>query len=244
MQWLAESLRVSMFLKESAYDSSSNWWTEATGKTPDEVLTKTSPQFLRVSGVILDGKSNFILERKAERIDWHLVPIFTKEQIEAGLPNVGNFDEVIPEFITLITKWLENSPELSRVALGSILLQPVENIQSGYKNLIPLMPSVHIDPIGSSDFSYTINRPRSIEIIGETISVNRMSKWNVAQLALIDISQTLHGPKDVGLTAIRLELDINTSATYKGVITKDKLKYLLDTFVILAKELSESGDVA
>lgn len=247
MEWLAESLRVSAFSSNYTFDPTVTWWKNIVGKEPEERVTKSLPQILRETGLLSDLNANFILEQQVGRIDWHLVPPPTQlESIKDELPNIGKFKDAVEVFISLIMKWVDLSPEVNRIAFGSVLLLPVEDKAAGYKQLIPLMPAIKIDPINSTDFFYSINRPRLSKTSGGEILINRLSRWAVAHLSLFPHAQPLNvaPKKGVGLFTIRLEIDINTSSDNVEVIPKERLNELLTEFVSLAKELSEKGDIA
>src|SRR5208282_50763 len=69
-------------------------------------------------------------------------------------------------------------PPAIRLAYGAILLQPVDNRETGYLRLGELASAVKIDP-KSEDFFYQINRPRESTTL-KNMRLNRLSKWSVA----------------------------------------------------------------
>lgn len=157
-------------------------------------------------------------------------------------------------FYDLILRWMKlaSCPGVNRLAVGAILLQPVENRQAGYRKLGAYLHSLKLDS-ESSDFLYQINRPRE-SLTGITdLRINRLCKWSVALLGEVSVSLSFL-PKDLkpvkgsiegqGHYACRLELDVNTSQEHEQEFSRDRLHVIFNELVDQAQEISEKGDVA
>lgn len=119
-----------------------------------------------------------MLQVQLDRIDWTLIP--GAQEAHEGFLSVGPVAEALESFVPVVSKWLPLAPPLRRLALGMVLHDRVNAVADGYGRLADLLP-IKLDPIGSSDLAYQINRPRpSTAVPGLTI--NRLSKWSVASL--------------------------------------------------------------
>jgi len=121
---------------------------------------------------------------------------------------------------------------------------PVDDRPSGYRKLGSYLPGIQIDPEGSSDFLYQINRPRKARLNIPSLRINRLSNWSVSR---IDIggqfgAQTIELP---GLEqyACRLELDINTAPDFQEILVREQLRSTFEELVDLGKEIAARGDI-
>jgi hypothetical protein len=182
------------------------------------------------------------------RIDWLLGSAASIEQQAAQLiSSVGRFDEVRSRFSGLIERWLPMSPSLSRIAFGGVVLLPAPDRVTGYRMLAPYLPSVKLDPEGSSELLYRINRPRMSHAIKD-LRLNRLSTWAVGAFQITAFSITGTG-KQATVTAgervfaCRIELDINTVAEYPGEFIPEHSQQTFNELVQLGVEIIEKGDV-
>jgi hypothetical protein len=181
------------------------------------------------------------LELGPMRIDWRLS--LRDERIPPSLPPIiGSFGIVFAPFVSLMRTWLEQAPVIQRLALGAILLAPVEDAKAGYERLSTFLP-FKLDP-NSSDFLYQINRPRPAQALDD-IEINRLSKWSVARIQSLRLTMGAANPiaeaVDV-LTACRLEFDVNTSAKWQKALPSEALPALLDELAGLGQEIAAKGD--
>jgi hypothetical protein len=169
-----------------------------------------------------------------------------RSKIEEGEVTIGSFQDCLDSFLELMTRWFKISPSLRRLAFGVILALPVDDRKSGYELIANYLPNVKLDPVGSSDFLYQINRLRNSELVSD-LEINRLSKWSVVKqgLARVDLLPearvSLFPSSDT--FSCRLELDINTSADYKSDLPADKLTSVFLELVDLAKEIAVRGDI-
>ena len=104
-----------------------------------------------------------------------------------------------------------------------------------------LLPHVQLDPAGSSDFMYRINRRRQCKSGISSLAINRLSTWSVARIQDITMEahRTVPGPSSY---VCRLELDINTAPEFKSALRKSSLTKLTDELIRLANEIASEGD--
>lgn len=239
--WQAESLRITCFPGSATEFNSANWWQEVIGEQPENTVIRAREGIRQDEGHFNGRK--VIFGTQPIRIDWLMGP---KE--EDGETTIGTFQDSLDSFLEIMARWFKVSPPLRRLAFGTILVLPVESRESGYEVLGNYLPNVKLDPIGTSDFLYQINRPRPNQSQIPELLINRLTKWSVlkrglarfelspgAQVALFPSSETL---------ACRLELDINTSGDYKSDLPSDKLIDVFNELVELTKEISLKGDIA
>jgi hypothetical protein len=162
---------------------------------------------------------------------------------------IGEFGSASKTFVALAKNWLKRNVSLKRIAWGGVLVLPVASKEDGYKRLGSFLPQLKIDPSGSSDLSYQINRPRQSKVI-QGLRVNRLCKWSVALQQRLSIglvisptsAEAVGGPTSPGFSACRLEFDINSDAARKDAFAVDQVVPLLDEFVALASEIADRGD--
>lgn len=247
-RWIVQQLRISAFpVAGSTLVNSDSWWQSVTGVPPESTTSKPREGLVQSGGKI-DDSTQLILSCLPDRIDWQLVPIPNETQSE--IPTLGDFETSLPRFISVINSWLEMpSLEIHRLALGMNLVQPVEDRVSGYKTIAQYLPALELDPEGSSDFSYSINRPRKSTTSVDHLVINRLSKWSVIAFRMFRVPTQAQGSEQIIFTEkesnnCHLELDINT-APHKDVkkLPPEKTKEIFVELVALAKEIAEKGDV-
>ncbi len=242
-EWQSETLRLTAFPVGGSPELTPDaWWSGVVGDTPEKQTIEPKKGMLLEEGSHQDGK--LTLKVDPIRIDW-LFGSLDARMSELELPSVGRFSETCDMFVELMGHWfsMETCPSLRRLAFGAVLLNPVESREEGYRRLDPHLPKVSLDPEGTSDFAYQINRPR--ESGDGTIMINRLSKWSVAALrfATIEVSTLpLHGPV-VEHFACRLQLDINTPPDLEVELSCEILPSLFLELVNLGKEIAEKGDL-
>jgi len=251
MSWEAQTLRLTLFSVLPIDGEKTNWWEQLVGLPPKAKVSLPRINGYEESGPIEDAagrQAHLKLQIQQGRIDL-LLTAFPKDDLNSEVPPViGPLPEALDQFGSLAKKWLEfpDVPQVERVALGALLDRSVRDRKAGYEELREYLSHyVQIDPEHSSDFSYSINRPRASLGIKD-LQINRLSKWSVIIWALMrhNISRT---SSDVIRHAERfschLELDINTDQNFKNGIDRGKLVELYDELVALGVEIAEKGDV-
>ncbi len=210
---------------------------------------------LSESAPIRDGRYRLVLNCIPGRIDWVLTgnnPPNVDGAAGGAFPLAGPLEEALDSFQGLIESWLPRCPDVQRLALGVVVLHPVTTVKEGYHLLQNYLPELKLDADGSSEFSYSINRPRPSSVSTDGLQVNRLSRWAVVEMKhmrLVIPALGVWAPPlqqiDLGgsLTAARLELDLSTSADYTKALPREKLPGLWRELVRFSVELTEKGDV-
>lgn len=243
--WNVELLRFTGFLTPNVQIGEPSWWEDIVGEKSETRLYQPKKGQFQEKGLIND--SEFILRIDPFRVDWILRVI--ENQGENIKNSLGAFKDVVNYFLSLMNKWflIENLPTLQRIAFGAIIFQPVESRKIGYEKLSKyLLESVKLDPDGSSDFLYQINRPRKSKLKIPDLSINRLAKWSVQRYRLVGFafepeSKTIYEGQEN--FACRLELDINTIPNGEINFDVDKYKNIFNELINLGVEISEKGDI-
>ena len=222
------------------------WWTELTGEPPETKVYKPRTRAHQEMGPFEQGKLSLITE--PTRIDWRYEVVDSEELTSEMLPTIGSFPDIKGNFTQPMRQWLEldTCPSIQRLAFGAILLQSVKNRQSGYSLLSNYLPNIRLDPDGSSDFMYQINRPRFSNLGIEGLSINRLTKWSV-----LTIKSGIVKPEKLFLDRIpieehfacRLELDINTFQDFDKGFLREQLPLVFSELVELGEEITVNGDI-
>jgi len=238
-----ETLRVTAFLAPSTQVSEPAWWADLVGTQPETRNSRPGRGEFQDAGPLGDG--TLVLSVQPGRVDWLLTP-----RQEAGAPSeikwTGRFPDALEVFDPLIRRWLANCPPLIRLAFGAVVFEQVSDIVAGYRRLAEYLPGIQIDPEGSSDFFYQINRPRNSTLV-DTLRINRLSKWSVTQFLPFRLMVAPHLiqslPIGSGELACRIELDISTTAEFVGELPRAKLPQLFEELKNLATEVATRGDI-
>ncbi len=173
----AESLRVTAFLGPAAQLSEPTWWSDLIGKPPEIKTTRPGRGELQEAGSFEDWTLTLAIQ--PSRVDWYLTDHVEKGKPE-GLKVAGPFPDSLNVFLPPMLRWLDMSPPIQRLAFGAVLLQPVKDRQVGYERISSYLPAIRLDPQGSSDLLYQINRPRDSTSGVTGLRINRLSRWSVA----------------------------------------------------------------
>lgn len=245
--WFVQSLRLTVFPFAPIEPGQVAWWEEIIGQPPQDIFTKPREGKAHAEGVWRNAVLN--LEIEPLRVDWHVqINPATQEERE-GLPVIGRFEDLIQEFYDLTSGWLSSLGPVQRIAFGAQLLEPANDKVDGYRKLGGYLPDVKIDAERSREFLYRINRQRNSSSGIDGLVINRLSTWAVLifrQFALEMSPESGGRAIPVGtepLSACRVELDINSSADFRGEITGDALPGLFGELIELAKEITEKGDI-
>jgi hypothetical protein len=215
------------------------------GELPEEKHVKSKGLSQIERGAFHQGKLE--LSSSAARVDWTYTAQVSGENeldFSAGIPTLGNFEASLVDFKALADRWLkEMCPPIVRIAFGAVLLQPVESHEHGYESLKSYLPGLGIDPKGSCDFFYQINRPRTSKSGISDLRINRLSKWAVMGIQAHLFTAGKSVTTDMGSLATRLELDISTHQSFGGELPADKILFLFDELVSLGGEIASLGDV-
>lgn len=221
------------------------WWRAVTGAQPEERNLKPSSGQLQEVGPWNDR--SLILSAQFGRIDWFLTPRVGSD-FGGEILNVGSFPDAFSLFLEPMLRWLPLAPALTRLAFGAAVLVPVTGKEEGYRLLEKYLPTVKIDPVGSEDFFYQINRPRPSTTGIPGLRVNRLSKWSVAYFQPIKIGVAVPAKSAVTYPgerhdACRIELDISTPAVFEGGLPPNALDAIFRELVNAGAEIVRKGDL-
>lgn len=241
--WQAQAARLTAFPVPETKLSAVDWWERLLPEQPSETSTKHAKTGIyEEEGDFESGRLMLRVQRL--RVDWNYSANITEAAEE--IPTLGPFPDTTTNFCSLMYRWFEIAPPISRLAFGAVLIQPVEDRPKGYELITNYVKALQIDTEHSSDLLYQINRPRPSKTISD-LTLNRLSKWST--LLVQGVSIHLRGgvvqPGVVAdtLHAGRLELDINTSEEFSAELPKAQLADLLSEFVELGTEIASVGDI-
>lgn len=245
--WFVQSLRVTVFPFAPIEAGRVAWWEEIIGQPPQDISTRPREGKAHAEGVW----RNAILSLEIEplRVDWRIQISPASQEEHEGLPVIGRFEDLVQEFYKLTSDWLSSVGPVQRIAFGAQLLEPANDKVEGYKKLAGYLTDIKIDAEGSREFLYRINRQRNSSSGIDGLVINRLSTWAVLtfrQFALEMLPESGGRAIPVGmepLSACRVELDINSSADFRGEIPGDALPGLFGELIELAKEITEKGDI-
>lgn len=244
--WKAESLRFTAFLEQGESPDCSTWWADVVGDAPETKTQKFREGTLREEGPFLSGR--LVLSIEPLRVDWMLTTDMQQVVAIGDFDSLPDFTSVHSEFTALSKRWVAIGIPVIRLAVGAVLLLPVRNREEGYTRLASYLPALKIDPVGSSDLLYQINR-RRISRRSADFSINRLSKWSVAlfhsahlQIGLAPNPKSTLQTVGDSLAACRLELDVNTEPGIATPIPTEIVTLLIDELTELAIEIAKKGD--
>jgi hypothetical protein len=197
-------------------------------------------------GAFATGK--LILSIGPTRIDWLLTGVSEQKSNGEDTLTIGAFPDVLRSFQELIERWftLETCPSLIRVAFGAVLLQPSASHQDAYQQLGRYLSSMTLDPEGSSDFFYQINRRRDSTTGIAGLKINRLSKWAMVNFTTMMFSgspeRILYHPS-MSASFVQLELDISTVPDFQGEFERGQLQPVFSELVRLGCEIASQGDI-
>jgi hypothetical protein len=244
--WKAETLRVTAFHEPGVQTLNNTWWEDVTGAIPDSKTMKPREGGYEVAGTYAGG----VLTLKADtfRFDWLFTPSNSPDKPTTGLPSIGPLPNAMESFLKSMQAWWAKAPPITRLAFGTVVLQEVQDRIAGYKLINDYLPAVDVDAEGSTEFSYSINRPRTANDLAG-IKINRLSRWSVGLFQPISFTMIVgQAPVASSVTgepahALRLELDINTEGERRDPLPNQQLPALIDRLVAFGTEIITRGDL-
>jgi hypothetical protein len=241
LDWQAQLLRVSLFLKRPVpFDQSV--WRYFTDQIPEIDERRAKEALHREAG---PWRRGFL---EVRNIPIRLDVLFTAPQIgpltTPELPSLvaGSFRTEMPIFAERVEAFLSKY-ELSatRIALGCILLLSAEDLPDAYRLLQKCLFSVKVDPNRMRDFIFRVNWP--VDHDGKMIKLlNRLTTWT-ANTVIMTVAQT-PGQEQVLREDYnaQLEIDHNSPAENTQVLEREELIHIFRKLTDLAIENVERGE--
>jgi hypothetical protein len=246
--WLAESLRLTAFPTAAApfeFANATGWWQELVGQPPEAHVARPRLSGFQDQGSFAGG--SLVLSTQPIRIDWYLAPPAPPEEVQGpDVPSVGSLLESVPLFSEAMNRWLPLAPRIERLAFGAVAVMPVDTREEGYIRLSALLHELRIDPRGSTDLFYQINRPRASRLQIPNLRINRLSKWSVALVQRVTVIVGTDAVQQVTdrepVSVCRVEIDISTTP-FPGELPQDQVLALFDELADLGLEIILRGDI-
>ena len=239
--WQVESLRLTLFHPD--HQPEQGLWQESRKTPPESIETKPRERQLVEHGTVADNI--LMLVSGTGRLDWHLRPsnLPTNESRE-GLLVLAHTDQVLSTFSEALRASIRRHRQVYRLALGTVLNQPVGNLGEGFAILSKYLPNLKLETHGDHDFMYRINRRRSSSSSRHVI-INRLASWSVETVTTGSIQLTAHEQPRVLTTpylCVRLVMDINT-APGPSAISAGGMPSLFAECTEFAHEIAAKGDI-
>ena len=246
--WKVQNLRVTGFVPTIEPVRVDEVWSELVGAPAERVDQRPKEGVAAAMGPF-EG-ATLTLSAAPQRLDLLWV---VDESAAIERASIGDYGVIETPFIALAKKWLSRSKApLNRVAWGGVMDLPAQSKQEGYKTLNGFLPDVKLDPVGSADFLYRINRPRPSKVL-KGLRINRLSTWALVATRTVNLqvaaavqpagarTTAVLGPES---NACRLQFDVNTDPTREEPFAQDVLPELLDELAGLAAEIADKGDIS
>lgn len=240
--WLTDGIRITTFPAPGVTVNPETWWRTVVGSDPESRTSKPAIRELLEQGPFASGMLHLVVNPLGVS-QWHLQPAAPTE-LPQGIISAGPLEERAAEFLDLVKRWSPLSPPANRVACGVIALLPVSSHEEGYERLASLLSTVKIDPGGSFDFNYKINRPRLSTVLPQ-VKLNRLAAWSLLKYRVFAAPPGVEGQASFvnEFYACRTELDINIAPEFHGTVPSDRIFDLYMELWSLAVEILEGGDV-
>lgn len=247
--WELQSVQLNLFPVDfaKALSAEQNWVEAITGESPESNRKKLE----RVDKVEVKGPAGtervIQLTIGAGKINWLEIapPVLNPEEPIDRVPTLGAYAAVRDRFMSMMTGWLPSCPLVWRVGFGAFLARPATSHAHAYQQLQDYLPFLQLDPEGSSDLIYRINRRRDSKIV-PGLPLNRLVKWAALKIEF-GASVEVPGapPTQFGesiVWASTAELDINSSPAHSGPLDATILPALIGELVSLGTEIACRGD--
>jgi hypothetical protein len=237
--WWIANARLTAFVAPDAIVPPT-LWQAVLGEEPETTIVQREAALRIESGPFAEGK--LTLQVQPIRIDWVHEPAGMGE---GGQPvTLGRFPAAAEPLPQLGRQWIESEwfPSVQRMALGFVLTSPTRNNETGYGELRRFIDGVPSSP-DAADFLYQVNRARPSRVGLNGIHVNRLSRWSVGAYQFVALAPGSPHPIESPLQYhLRLELDISTSAHFRGLIPPEAAAGLIHDLFNGAQEISEQGN--
>ena len=244
-EWEVGQFRATTFhLPGSDLLDRTGLWQEVVGTSPESIDSRPRERLMRQVGSL--GDSQLLLIVRSDRVDWILQPLVgPQNQPPEVLPTLGSDRDSLVRFQRVVESWLVQSPPVTRLAFGSVLVFGVADLRAGYLQLSNYLPKLELDKEEGIDFLFQINRPRMSKVV-PNVKINRLTKWSIMQVGAISINIGTSAVPTLGATPLslarRLELDINTAPESTNEVSRTQAHSLFREFMTLGSEVATKGD--
>ena len=244
--WGVGFLRATTFIPDlTGEDSVGNAWWEnvAGGKPEDERIIHqrgVKEQRGELNGNLLamvsqPGRVDLTLEARDEESS-EMSELSTMGSLSGG---------TMEPFMEIVKRWLNECPPANRLAFGATLGWLAADAQTGYEEIQRYLPSVQLNPQGSLDFFYQINRPKE-STVRPGVRINRISRWSVPLVGTVGVTVDPTASKATasiqGWHICKLELDINTSIL-SDATSGDGAYAIFQELAAHGQEIAKEGDI-
>jgi hypothetical protein len=234
--WHVESLRLTAFTETNLGQFDADWFANFTGNEEISGQEERKTGTKQLSTIHEGGNLALVTSPGVFNL------IFTPPDSLANLDSPIFAPQTIAIFRDIALRWIENAPDIQRLAVGSIFRLPVNNKEYGYDKISNYL-NFNVDAKKSSDFIYQINRKREYGTQVPNLKINRVSRWSVGVFLKFEISiEKIAKPKEARAFC-RIELDINTDPEFDGPIPAAELSKLFEKLVAMGIEIVEEGDI-
>lgn len=247
--WRFLRLRATMFPSDPMEHDRSSLWSRIFGREPDEEHRRPREGVLQQVGFF----DNWTIELRVlpARVDLIAHSHVQTPDLDPELPVFPDrpFLPSLEEFKLLTSDWFSETPHVTRLAFGAVLIQLTDSAKTALSILDDYLPDVRIDNEGMHDFLYQVNRPRT-STIESGLRINRLSKWAVVTILTGGISIDLQQEHAVPVQpanqtlGVQLEVDINTAPRHDVDLPSHNLQSVFDELTDLGLEIAEGGDQA
>jgi hypothetical protein len=245
--WRVALLRITAFTNTPDVTVADNWWKAVAEEAPESKLVKMKGTALTMEGQ--HGTGRLTLNVEFNRVDWLFSPNVNLEQDFGEIPNLGSYEQVGSAFDKQIRNWIRVAPPITRVARGGVFFLPAADKGASYEALAQYLPYLKIDPKGSSELLYQINRARQSTVV-PGLTINRLQKWSSMRVQHVQFEivasagqQVRGGATAPGFDATKLELDVNSSGERTEALPTESLESLYSELAHIETEILANGDI-
>jgi hypothetical protein len=234
--WEVDSARVSAFTSTAIQVSPLN---VVTGTPITQTINNPAVQTTIDAGIF--STYGVVLSRSPRRVDLHFT-VPPQAMISAfSISTLGDPNVVLHDLLTLAQKLFSPQPvDVQRLAVALTVGQSAASPQKALDLVLDHLRSVPKGVGPYREFLFQVNRPRTSKI-DPSVEVNRLAKWQVAQVQTIQ--GTVGGSvQTTSLDRAILEIDINTSQKTNLIPGGDVVKYINDMGT-MALEIVNRGDI-
>ena len=167
VSWEVEQERVTLFLFPGLEVNSDAVWQAITNIAPSEVTKRPALGITTMVGDFENGKLTLNVASQRVDIIYTPNPNFHEANPSKGFAVLGARESLGKTFVNAISKCFPNCPKATRLAYGATMLKILPSKKESYETLASLLPSLKLDTENSSEFQYSINRPRMSKISPE-----------------------------------------------------------------------------